>query len=94
MIFVGITTITAGILGVKDIFWPMAMKPGTQFQGYLDTILMIIFIVGVILVLFEATRRCWRTLHGAPLPSEAFGSPVYHEEPVAVGRGSVSGGCC
>lgn len=94
MTFVGVTTITAGILGIKNIFWPLTRNPGTQFQGYLDSTLMVIFIVGVILVLFEAARRCWGTLHGKPLPSEAFGSPVYDEEPVPVGSHSVSGGCC
>ncbi len=75
MAFVGITTLTAAVLSIKTIFWPMAMKPGTHFQGLLDSILMSIFIIGVILVLFEAARRCWKTLHGEPIPPEAFGPP-------------------
>ena len=40
---------------------------------------MVIFVVGVILVLFEAGRRCWKTLHGAPIPQEAFGPPEVTE---------------
>src|SRR5437868_6983779 len=40
MLFVGTTTLTAGVLGIKNIFWPMTLKPGTHFQGLLDTILM------------------------------------------------------
>ncbi len=36
---------------------------------------MVIFVVGVILVLIESGRRCWKTLHGAPIPQEAFGAP-------------------
>jgi hypothetical protein len=32
---------------------------------------MMIFIVGIILVLVESGRRCWKTLHGAPIPEEA-----------------------
>ena len=75
MVFVGITTLTAAVLSIKNIFWPMAMKPGTHFQSLLDSVLMSIFIVGVVLVLFEAARRCWKTLHGGPIPPEAFGSP-------------------
>jgi carbon starvation protein len=93
MVFVGATTLTAAVLSVRDIFWPMAMNPGTHFTGYLDTVLMTIFIVGVLLVVFEAGRRCWSTLHGRPIPPEAFGSPVGHkdERPVPAG---VPVGCC
>jgi len=49
---------------------------GKQFQGYLDSTLMAIFIVGVVLVLGDAAVRVWRTLHGEPIPQEAFGVNV------------------
>jgi len=75
MCFVGVTTLTAGVLSIKTIYWPLAHQPGKGFQGYLDSALMCIFIAGVIIVLFEAGRRCWATLHGAPIPQEAFGKP-------------------
>ena len=75
MCFVGVTTLTAGVLSIKNIYLPLAQQPGKQFQGYLDGTLMVIFILGVILVLFESGRRCWNTLHGAPIPEEAFGQP-------------------
>jgi carbon starvation protein len=75
MCFVGVTTLTAGVLSIKTIYWPLAHTPGKEFTGYLDTTLMVIFVVGVIIVLFEAGRRCWQTLHGAPIPQEAFGAP-------------------
>jgi len=93
MVFVGVTTLTAAVLSVRDIFWPMAMKPGTQFTGYLDTVLMSIFVIGVILVVFEAGRRCWNTLHGKPIPPEAFGSPVAHKTE-APAPTEVPVGCC
>src|SRR4029077_10510488 len=48
MCFVGTTTITAGVLSIKNIFWPLTSKPGHVFTGYLDTVLMCIFIAGVI----------------------------------------------
>ncbi len=79
MCFVGVTTLTAGVLSIKTIYWPLAHTPGKEFTGYLDTTLMIIFVVGVIIVLFEAGRRCWATLHGAPIPQEAFGAPELKE---------------
>jgi carbon starvation protein len=75
MCFVGVTTLTAGVLSIKNIYLPLAQQPGKEFQGYLDSTLMVIFIVGVVLVLFESGKRCWKTLHGAPIPEEAFGKP-------------------
>ncbi len=87
MLFVGTTTLTAGVLSIKNIFWPLTKKPGFVFQGYLDSTLMVIFIAGVVLVLLNVARRCWQTLHGEPIPKEAFGPP-------AVGEGLPSSGCC
>ena len=36
--FVSVTTLTAGVLSVRDNFWPMAIgpNPATHFQGYLE----------------------------------------------------------
>ncbi len=85
MCFVGVTTVTAGILSIKNIFWPLTSKPGQQFTGYLDSTLMVIFILGVILVLFDAARRWIAVLNGAPAPEEAFGPPVTVGEEVKMG---------
>jgi carbon starvation protein len=87
MLFVGTTTLTAGVMSIKNIFWPLTKKPGFVFQGYLDSTLMAIFVTGVVLVLLNVARRCWQTLHGVPIPKEAFG-------PQAVGEGLPSSGCC
>lgn len=76
MCFVGVTTVTAGILSIKNIFWPLTSKPGQGFTGYLDSILMSIFIIGVVLVVFDAARRWIAVLNGAPPPAESFGPPV------------------
>ncbi len=75
MCFVGVTTLTAGVLSIKNIYLPLAHKPGSAFQGYLDSTLMVIFVAGVVLVLIESGRRCWKTLHGEPVPKDAFGAP-------------------
>lgn len=86
MLFVGVTTLTAGVLSIRDIFWPLTKVPGKEFTGYLDSILMAFFVVGVILVLIGAARRCMATLNGAPIPEKAFGPPV--------ANGEIRAGCC
>jgi carbon starvation protein len=73
-VLIGITTVTAGVLSIQTIFWPMTSVSKTALQGYLDSTLMAVFILGVILVAGDAARRVWKTLHGAPLPAEAFGA--------------------
>jgi len=35
---------------------------------------MVLFVVGVILVVTAAMKRCWKTLHGSPLPEDSFGA--------------------
>ncbi|MGA9528871.1 MAG: carbon starvation protein A [Terriglobales bacterium] len=87
MCFVGVTTVTAGVLSIQTIFWPLTTKPGLVFAGYLDSILMTIFIAGVILVVFNAAWSWYRVLHGAPVPQEAFGPPL-------TPSGEVKMGCC
>jgi carbon starvation protein len=86
MLFVGVTTLTAGVLSIKNIFWPLTKVPGKMVTGYLDSILMAMFVAGVALVLISATRRCLMTLQGAPIPKQAFGPPVVD--------GEVRMGCC
>jgi carbon starvation protein len=86
MLFVGVTTLTAGVLSIKNIFWPLTKVPGKMVTGYLDSILMAMFVAGVVLVLISATRRCLMTLQGAPIPKQAFGPPVVD--------GEVRMGCC
>jgi carbon starvation protein len=86
MLFVGATTLTAGMLSIENIFWPLTKVPGKMSTGYLDSILMAMFVVGVILVLINAGRRCWMRLHGTPIPKQAFGPPVVD--------GQIRMGCC
>jgi carbon starvation protein len=88
MCFVGVTTLTAGVLSIKNICWPLTHKAGMQrFTGYLDSVLMVIFVLGVVLVVIDAARRVWRTFHGEKIPEEAFGPPLTEE-------GEVKMGCC
>jgi len=88
MCFVGVTTLTAGVLSIKNIFWPLTHKAGMQsFTGYLDSVLMALFVLGVVLVVIDAARRVWRTMQGEKIPAEAFGPPLTEE-------GEVKMGCC
>jgi len=87
MCFVGVTTLSAGVLSIKNIFWPLTRQPGQVFTGYLDSALISIFIVGVVLVVFSAARRWIAVLNGAPAPTEAFGPPL-------TAAGDVKMGCC
>jgi carbon starvation protein len=87
MLFVGVTTITAGVLSIRDIFWPLTAKPGQQITGYVDSTLLAAFIAGVLLVVFDAARRWVAVMRGAPAPVEAFGPPV-------TASGEIRMGCC
>ncbi len=69
-LFVLVTTVSAGVLSIWNVFWPMAMRPGSELQGWIETSLMSIFIVGAIAIVGSAGVRCIRTLLGAPPPSE------------------------
>jgi carbon starvation protein len=87
MCFLGITTVTAGVLSIRSVFWPLIAQPGQRLTGYLDSTLISVFIVGVILVVFSAIRRWLAVWNGAPAPSEAFGPPVSV-------NGEIRMGCC
>jgi carbon starvation protein len=64
--FVAITTLTAGVMSVQTIFWPMAIgpNPSAHFQGYLNTILTIMMMVSVVVILANAAWRWVQVLTG------------------------------
>ena len=49
-LFVLVTTVSAGSISIVNIFYPMSQHPGTQLQGWIETGLMAIFIVGAIVI--------------------------------------------
>jgi carbon starvation protein len=72
--FVSITTLTAGVLSVRDNFWPMAIGPDVtkNFQGWVNTSLTIVMMICVVVILSNAVWKWRRVLRGAePLPVEA-----------------------
>jgi len=64
--FVSITTLSAGVLSLRDNFVPMATgpDPSRHFQGYLNTGLTIIMMVCVVVILANALWRCTQVLRG------------------------------
>ena len=60
LVFVSVTTLTAGVLSVRDIFLPMAVGPDPtrHFQGYVNTIMTIIMMICVVVIIANAARRC------------------------------------
>ncbi len=67
--FVATTTLTAGVMSVRDNFWPMAVGPDASrhFQGYLNSGLTVMMMVCVVIILANAAWRCLRVLRGAVL---------------------------
>ena len=59
LIFLSITTLTAGWLSVTTNFWPLAVgpNPALHFQGQLDTALTLIMMTCVVIILFFAVRK-------------------------------------
>ena len=68
--FVATTTLTAGVLSVRDNFWPMAIGPDAarHFQGYLNSGLTVMMMVCVLIILANAAWRCLHVLRGALSP--------------------------
>jgi carbon starvation protein len=64
--FVSVTTLTAGVLSVRDNFWPLAVgaDPSLHLQGYVNTVLTITMMVCVLVILASAMWRCAQVLRG------------------------------
>jgi carbon starvation protein len=73
MLFVAVTTLSAGYLSILNNFLPLAHTPGNALRGYLQASLTAIMMVAVIVIFIDAGRRCIATMRGRPLPPRAFG---------------------
>lgn len=63
MIFVGITTLTAGFKNVMNIYLPQAMEAGTRTGGVINLIFTVIIVVCVFIIIIDAVPRwvkVWR----------------------------------
>jgi carbon starvation protein len=68
--FVAVTTLTAGVLSVRDNFWPMATgeNPAEHFQGYMNTSLTVTMMVCVVVILANAVWKWSLVLRGIVQP--------------------------
>jgi carbon starvation protein len=54
MTFVGITTLTAGFLNIKNIYLPQVQNVETKVQGLINLILTLCIIVSVLVIIYNA----------------------------------------
>ncbi len=60
MIFVGITTITAGLLNLKNLFVPQIFKEATHIQGIINSGLTILILFCVVSVIIDAIPKWFK----------------------------------
>jgi carbon starvation protein len=69
--FVATTTLTAGVLSVRDNFWPMAVGPdaAVHVQGYLNSAVTVVMMICVVIILSNAVWQWTRRRAGvSPSP--------------------------
>jgi carbon starvation protein len=64
MIFVGITTLTAGIENITNIYWPQMFADKTHVQGTINLVLTLVIIFCVLSVLIDAIPKWFAVIKG------------------------------
>jgi carbon starvation protein len=64
--FVAITTLVAGWKSITDNFWPLAQRPETAAQGYINTALTAVLMAAAVIIIFDSVRR-WTRGRRAPV---------------------------
>jgi carbon starvation protein len=64
MIFVGVTTMTAGILNIKNIFLPQVLVEATRAQGLVNLILTVIIMASLVIILVDSVPRWVKAVGG------------------------------
>jgi carbon starvation protein len=70
--FVATTTLVAGWMSITDNFWPLAQRPETAAQGYINTALTAVLMAAAVIIIIDSVRnwtRGRRAPAGAPDPS-------------------------
>ncbi|HEV2914903.1 MAG TPA: carbon starvation CstA family protein [Pyrinomonadaceae bacterium] len=70
--FVATTTLVAGWQSITDNFWPLAQKPETSAQGYINVALTAILMTAAVVVLIDSIRR-WTGGRKRPEPAPGAG---------------------
>ena len=60
--FVGITTLTAGFLNIKNIYLPQTQNPATMLPGLINLILTFCIMICALIILFNAIPRWIRSI--------------------------------
>jgi carbon starvation protein len=71
--FVATTTLVAGWQSITDNFWPLAQRPETAAQGYVNTALTAVLMAAAVIIIFDSLRRWTR---GRRAPVETAGPSV------------------
>ena len=64
MIFVGVTTLTAGFENITNIYWPQMFADKTHVQGTINLVLTLVIIFCVLSVLFDAIPKWFAVIKG------------------------------
>jgi carbon starvation protein len=64
MAFVGVTTMTAGFMNIKNIFLPLVMQSATRVQGLVNLVLTIIIMASLVIILIDAVPRWLKAVRG------------------------------
>ena len=62
MVFVAVTTLSAGVLNILNNFIPLISNPQTATQGYVNSILTAVMIICAVMILIEAFRKWYKVL--------------------------------
>jgi carbon starvation protein len=64
--FLSVTTLTAGVLNIRDNYWPMVVSPDSSlhFQGYVNTGCTGVMLTCAVIILIATTHRSLSVLTG------------------------------
>ncbi len=62
MMFVGTTTLTAGFLNIKNIYFPQTQNPTTMVPGLINLILTLCIMICVLVIIFNAIPKWIRAI--------------------------------
>jgi carbon starvation protein len=63
MTFVGITTMTAGFLNIKNLFIPQVIESSTRVQGMVNLVLTLIIMASLVTILVDAVPRWMKAVN-------------------------------
>ena len=77
LVFLSISTLTAGVLSVKNQYWPMAIgaQPELHFQGALNATVTVVMMACVLVILGSAVRK-WLLVGSTGVDRDLIGAPA------------------